>query len=229
LKVDWAKPGEDKWNYQRKRISHSFNNKGPKTVASLGEKNRKLKDLLDILDRKGGSNVQRKGIARDPSWAKIFDCIRCQANNLHSVLRMGWKCSCALPHITALQLQQRSREDSRFALKFTPPRDHTLFIVNQRKFTITVIEPPGLESLRPEPILVQEYQTKMSLLRPNFDKIPLSEVINRGHQIRSASHSVSTPNLSNKSTMISKSALSSRTQLVVQSTSHRYVRFDQFS
>jgi hypothetical protein len=101
------------WSYQRKRISHSFSKKGPDTVVSLGKKNRKLRELLDVLDLKvaAGKNDQRKAISKDTTWARIFECIRLQAKSLHSALKNGWKCSCRVPHLAALQLQERATGD----------------------------------------------------------------------------------------------------------------------
>ena len=126
--MDWARPGEDKWNYQRKRIAHSFSKKGTVTIASLSNNIQRFRGLLDALDESVGTTgklEQRKAKSGDTTWAKMFACIRKQAFSLHAALRDGWKCTCAMPHLTSLQLQRRVTGEwtSQFVLTFLPPSD----------------------------------------------------------------------------------------------------------
>ena len=233
FQVDWAKPGEDKWNYQRKRISHSFSKKGPVTVTSLGEKNRKFKDLLDMLDRKATPrNHQGKAISKDTTWAKVFECIRRQANSLHSALKNGWKCSCEVPHMTSLQLQKAATGDwpAHFIMKFALSKDYKIPLKSHRKVMITVVQPKKMElsSLpRPQPIPVQQelHPTKINLLRANFETLSLLETPDKAQSMRSNHHSISAPVLSSvpsETRIAVESAFSSTTQLVIENRNHRY-------
>ncbi|RFU33868.1 hypothetical protein B7463_g2502, partial [Scytalidium lignicola] len=175
--VDWAKPGENRWEYQRKRISHSFRQRGPETATSLERNNRKLRELLDLLDLMIGDEKvnRRKFSPKDTAWAKIFECIRRHAGSLHSALSNGWKCSCNLPHVVALQLQERTTGDwsSEFALTFTSPKSTKCI----RKVRITARESNTMDISSPtRPELTPAPEWYLDKLRNNFETKSLPKV-----------------------------------------------------
>ncbi|KAG9231768.1 hypothetical protein BJ875DRAFT_468556 [Amylocarpus encephaloides] len=190
--VEWANPDEDQWNYQRKRISHSFNKKGTVTVASLGDKNRKLRDLLDALDL-GASprhyNERTTTTSKDTTWARIFDCIRCQAGSLHLALKNGWKCGCEMPHLTALQLQTRASGGwtSQFIMAFSSKSHQQKTLDAEKKLMITVKQSQVIDpsmATRPQPKPLQDANvTKINLLRAKFDT-------KHSHQVFASSQSL---------------------------------------
>ena len=138
--MDWAKPGEDKWNYQRKRIAHSFGHKGAETVASLERSNRKLRELLDLLDSQliDGKASKKKTLSKDTTWAKFFEIVRKHASSLHSALKNGWKCNCMVPHLAGLQLQERGADSSAcFTMTFMSTTSSTS-LSSLRRVVITV-------------------------------------------------------------------------------------------
>jgi hypothetical protein len=176
--VDWAKPGEDKWNYQRKRIAHSFSKKGAETIASMERNNRKFRELLDLLDGKlvDGKNSQRKTMSKDTTWAKIFECIRKHTRSLHSVIKNGWKCNCVVPHLTALQLRERDGNDSAayFTLIFTSS-EATKTLTPTRKLIVTVKDTNSnnLATFRPQPPPIQDWY--LDKLRQNIEcELPIN-------------------------------------------------------
>ncbi|KUJ19144.1 uncharacterized protein LY89DRAFT_683078 [Mollisia scopiformis] len=117
--VDWAHPGEKQWKYQAKRIQLSFSEKGTRTVQSLEKKISDLNNLLSLLDSTDDESGT-KGVSRDTTWAKLFECIRRHAINLHYAIKLGWKCSCEGTHLAGLQLQKRAVNESgaRFTMTF---------------------------------------------------------------------------------------------------------------
>lgn len=138
--MDWAKPGEDKWNYQRKRIAHSFGHKGAETVASLERSNRKLRELLDLLDSQliDGKASKKKTLSKDITWAKFFEIVRKHASSLHSALKNGWKCNCMGPHLAGLQLQERGADSSAcFTMTFMSTTS-SISLSSLRRVVITV-------------------------------------------------------------------------------------------
>jgi hypothetical protein len=170
--VDWVKPGEDKWNYQRKRIAHSFSKKGAETITSMERNNRKFRELLDLLDGKLVNTKvdQRKAISKDTTWANIFECIRRHARSLHSALKNGWKCNCMAPHLAALQLQERDGgcSTASFTMAFTSstsPRTSNFL----RKVIITAKSTysNNRANLRPQPTPVQDWY--LDKLRQNIE------------------------------------------------------------
>ncbi|KFZ13510.1 hypothetical protein V502_06563 [Pseudogymnoascus sp. VKM F-4520 (FW-2644)] len=182
--VDWAEEGKDRWHYQRKRISHSFSKKGPALVESIGDKNRKFKDLLETLDRKAVSKqtYQRKTVMNDTTWAQIFQCIRLQANSLHLALRNGWKCTCETPHLAALQLQERATGDwsSHFIMTLNKTNSYQKALMSGLKVVATVKQSKDVAPsmiLRPQPAAAQEgYLNK---LRADFDTRPKSPLVSK--------------------------------------------------
>ncbi|TGO22787.1 hypothetical protein BPAE_0155g00250 [Botrytis paeoniae] len=50
-KFDWADEGASTWDYQLKRIRHSFSRRGTITIETLEKHNRKLRELLDSNDK----------------------------------------------------------------------------------------------------------------------------------------------------------------------------------
>ncbi|KAB8300153.1 hypothetical protein EYC80_000380 [Monilinia laxa] len=106
-KFDWADEGASSWDFQLKRIRYSFSKRGTKAVEPLEKHNRKLRELLDSNDKL--DNI--KSVKKDTTWAKVFECIRRHAKNLHAAIREGWKCDCREPHKVALRLQQRTLEE----------------------------------------------------------------------------------------------------------------------
>ncbi|CAG8980080.1 hypothetical protein HYALB_00013482 [Hymenoscyphus albidus] len=100
-----ARDGASKWDYQFKRISHSFSNEGKKKVKSLESTNRKLRELLTVKEKlqTGRGTRTREEI----KWGNIFECIRRHASSVHMALRKGWNCSCEISHNTALRLERR--------------------------------------------------------------------------------------------------------------------------
>jgi len=234
FQIDWAEEGKDKWNYQRKRISYSFNKKGPATVVSLGEKNRKVRDLLDALDVNVAvrQSNRRKAITNDTTWARIFECIRHQANSLHSAIRNGWKCSCETPHLATLQLQERATGDwsSHFIMTFTPTNGHQKALKFRRRVIVTVKQSKAMEPSvfsRPHPTPIQEgYLNK---LRVDFDIKSASKSDKQALNTRSNPHSVSAPlppslsSVPKSSKTVKRIAFASTTQLKTEKTSHRYV------
>ena len=167
------KPGEDKWNYQRKRISHSFSKKGAETIASMERNNRKFRELLDLLDDElvAGRSIQKKATSKDARWTAIIECIRKHATSLHSALRNGWKCNCMVPHVTTLRLQERENEKSSnsFAMTFMSSisQESTSSV---RKVTIIVKESMtanGQPLARPQPSPVQDWY--LNKLRQNIE------------------------------------------------------------
>ncbi|TGO46730.1 hypothetical protein BCON_0310g00080 [Botryotinia convoluta] len=50
-KFDWADEGANSWDYQLKRIRHSFSKRGSITIETLEKHNRKLRELLDSTDK----------------------------------------------------------------------------------------------------------------------------------------------------------------------------------
>ncbi|ESZ95287.1 hypothetical protein SBOR_4314 [Sclerotinia borealis F-4128] len=119
-KSDWVNEGAGGWDYQLKRIRHSFSKKGTKAVEALEKHNRKLRELLDSNDKLDSM----KSVRKDTAWANIFDCIRRHAKGLHTAIKDGWKCDCREPHIVALRLQQRTTGDwSSFNVSFEYPKN----------------------------------------------------------------------------------------------------------
>lgn len=183
VQVDWARPGEDKWNYQRKRIAHSFSKKGPETITSLSKNIRRFRDLLDVLDERVGTTgkqEQRKAGSNDTTWAKIYECIRKQALSLHEALKGGWKCTCDVPHMTSLQLQRRVTGglSSQFILTFMPPSSSKK-AWERRKFAVAVKEIKAADltvAIRPAPNPVQEgylnkLKSNVELSTPQKDQL----------------------------------------------------------
>jgi hypothetical protein len=177
--VDWAKPGQDRWNYQRKRIAHSFSNKGAETVASLEKSNRKFRELLDLLDREFIDTRITKGQteSHDIAWSKLFQSIRRHASSLHSALKNGWKCNCMVPHVGALELQERNGGESSacFTMTFIPSRS-TKTSASVRRVVIAVQnvqESQIPEKTGPQSTLVQNWY--LDKLIQNIEFEPLQE------------------------------------------------------
>ncbi|KAF4628215.1 hypothetical protein G7Y89_g9938 [Cudoniella acicularis] len=199
--VDWAKPGADRWSYQRKRISHSFSKKGTATMKSFGEKNRKFRDLLNELDLKAvaSQSNQRKVTTKDTTWARIFECIRRQANSLHRALRNGWKCGCETPHLAALQLQERATSDwtSQFIMAFASAKSQRNILNSQHKLLVAVKKSTRIDSsssLRLQPTPLQEGSvSKITLLRADFETDLSSKGDSQVVHIQANSHSLSVP------------------------------------
>ncbi|KAK6611038.1 hypothetical protein H4I96_02636 [Botrytis cinerea] len=120
-KFDWADEGASSWDYQLKRIRHSFSKRGTITIETLEKHNRKLRELLDSTDRLDSM----KSAKRDTALANIFGCIRRHAQSLHTALKDGWNCDCQEPHKVSLRLQQRTTGEwsSLFNLLFEYPKD----------------------------------------------------------------------------------------------------------
>jgi len=172
--VDWVKPGEDKWNYHRKRLSHSFSHKGPDTIESLGKNNQKLRGLLDVLDQKiaAGKTEQTTALSKDTTWAKIFECIRTQASSLHSALQNGWKCSCEVPHLAKLQLQERTTGEwsSSFTMAFASPEICKKVQFYQRKLLVSVKQVRAFKAQVPSRTQpVPEQESYLRKLRSNIE------------------------------------------------------------
>jgi len=170
-----VKPGEDKLNYQRKRISHSFSKKGPETIASMERNNRKFRELLDLLDGKlvAGRSNQKKTMSKDTTWTAILECIRKHARSLHSALKNGWKCNCMVPHLTALRLQEREGENSSASFTMTFMSSMSSKSTSPvRKVTITVkkgMSTKGQPIGRPQPTPVQDWY--LNKLRQNIESV----------------------------------------------------------
>jgi hypothetical protein len=119
--------------------------------------------MLDLLDGQlvDGKIGQTKAISKDTTWAKIFECIRRHASSLHSALTSGWKCNCMVPHVGALQLQERDGGDSsaRFTMSFvssTSTKQSSSF----RRVVITVKDLTNSKNLvnaRPQPTPLQDW------------------------------------------------------------------------
>jgi hypothetical protein len=232
--VDWAKEGKDKWKYQRKRISHSFRGKGPATVAALGEKNRKFRDLLDELDKKATrQDNQQKAVSKDTTWAKIFECIRRQAISLHLALKKGWNCNCETPHLAALQLKQRATEtwSSQFIIAFGSRSGAPNSLDPRRKILITgeqAIVAGSSISGRPQPTPVQERY--LNTLRVDFAIAPASKINKQRDRFSMNTHSISAPlpasvntppSVARKQKAGKRIAFASSTEIMIEKPSQR--------
>ena len=174
-----------------------------------------------MLDQKvvAGRKEQKTALSRDTTWAKIFECIRIQANSLHSALRNGWKCSCKVPHLAKLQLQERTTGEwsSRFIMAFVLPEIYHKTPIHQRKLLITVKQAASFEaqvSFRPQPNPIQE--SYLDKLRTNIELS--AEGSHSGDLKYSANRSISVPTSSTFSLM--KKSMKTPTSAIKSSISN---------
>ncbi|CAG8956661.1 hypothetical protein HYFRA_00012205 [Hymenoscyphus fraxineus] len=157
--VNWATDDASKWEYELKRISHSFSNGGERAVKRLESTNEKLRRLFTSHERLQTSRSMSS--RKVMKWGHIFECIRCHASSVHMALRKGWNCSCEKSHSTALRLERRHDGgwSSEFYMAFDIQTDHVKpldirreVLIRTRKEDVKVDVPsmaPGISGLQP--------------------------------------------------------------------------------
>ena len=125
-------------------------------------------------------------VIKDTSWAKIFECIRRHASSLHWALKNGWNCSCEVPHLGALQLQERATSDwsSQFTMIFD---GHQKAQTPLRKIKITVKEEQTYKINMPQPTPVQEWY--LDKLTDNLESQPSPKANSAGSPPTANAHS----------------------------------------
>ncbi|KAE9366234.1 hypothetical protein N431DRAFT_351599 [Stipitochalara longipes BDJ] len=157
--VNWAEDAT--WDYQLKRIRLSFSKRGPKTVASLENHNRKLRELLDSNDKLDSMKATRK----DTTLGTIFECIRGHASSVHTAIKKSWTCNCNRSHATGLRLQKRlTGDEPEFSMAFNIPEEVHKPPTNAREVTISIKKKPPEDS--------KAFQTSPA---PSLGELPAKE------------------------------------------------------
>jgi hypothetical protein len=121
-----------------------------------------LRELLDLLDSQlvDGKVSKKKAVSKDTTWAKFFEIIRKYASSLHAALKNGWKCNCMVPHLAALQLQERDRDESSACFTMTFMSSNSSKTSSAlRRVVITINNlnsAKNTANTRPQPTPVQE-------------------------------------------------------------------------
>ncbi|KAG9233738.1 hypothetical protein BJ875DRAFT_543514 [Amylocarpus encephaloides] len=203
---DWATEGANRWDYQLKRIQLSFSKRGTKKVASLESNNRKLRDLLNSNEWLDKKRIRHKGA----SWANVFECIRRHARSVHTAITKGWNCSCTIPHIAALRLEQRSKGGwgSHFVMVFNIVEGQVKIndVPKEVVITVQVDATDAVNSQRNLVLLPDRSQGNIDQLRSDFTLTEKSMLgsLPRSLLRPSDSESTSTSSLGRVKTMFSR-------------------------
>ena len=161
-----------------KRIRLSFRDEGQTILSSLEANNRRLRDLLESHDNLNSM----KETKTDMTWAKVFENIRCHARSLHTALKRGWNCTCVSPHVAALRLQQRPKDNwsPDFNVVFSAPSEIKIPVKVRREVVITIREKIESAKSAPEQVagpvmpkgdylneIRRDFQSKSSLIVNN--------------------------------------------------------------
>ncbi|KAF4631574.1 hypothetical protein G7Y89_g6550 [Cudoniella acicularis] len=210
--VHWAHPGEKQWKYQAKRIQLSFSENGTRTVQSLEKRIQDLRCLLDLLDStEDEDSYNTQAISKDTTWAKLFECVRRHATNLHWAIKNGWKCNCEGIHAAGLQLRKRTADDwsSQFTMTFgaLPLRKHAeTNLYTHRKVFIVLKESTDSSALmpsRPKPSPIQG--SYLNQLRTDFELRSSSEMTSATISGHSSANSSISSRFSSFGSIFSKS------------------------
>ncbi|KAF7927495.1 uncharacterized protein EAE98_005877 [Botrytis deweyae] len=118
-RIDWQEERLSGFEYQVKRVQHSFSKRGPKAFVALEKCNRKLQEILDSVEKLETIGSRKDDLAE----AIFFSRIKKHSQSLHKAINDRWSCECISAHEVSIQLQSRTSVDSPiiFNLSFEYP------------------------------------------------------------------------------------------------------------
>ncbi|KAF7904461.1 hypothetical protein EAF00_001795 [Botryotinia globosa] len=118
-RIDWPEERLSWFEYQVKRIRHSFSNRGPNALVALEKYDRKLQEILDSVKKVRTIELKKDDFAE----AVFFSHIKKHSQSLYKAIEEGWSCECGSAHAVSIQLQNRTSVDSSiiFNLSFKYP------------------------------------------------------------------------------------------------------------
>ncbi|KAF7941127.1 hypothetical protein EAE99_000764 [Botrytis elliptica] len=118
-RIDWQEERLSGFEYQVKRVQHSFSKRGPKAFVALEKCNRKLQEILDSVEKLETIGSRKDDLAE----AIFFSRIKKHSQSLHKAINDRWSCECISAHEVSIQLQSRTSVDSSiiFNLSFEYP------------------------------------------------------------------------------------------------------------